>query len=380
MMQPFRTCLYCSSEADSREHWLQSALGGQLDPMILCGFHNREVDRLCDQPLIKQLAFFVHHLSVVKGRGDDGLPVTATMAEGETYNVGRDRIARVPRKILERDAARKPTVSQHPSVDDVKRFLSTTGQALGSPGISLRVTQPADGENLTLLHAMQIGGESGFRGVLKIAYEYVRGHLLGSVVDAHDDAALQRALLCSNDPTSFVRWLPYQMVPPPTVDYYCHRLFAWQHEESVLVIVELFSTVPFVVELPGLHLETASYFTQGVRGEAHISGEFVAPPAWSFADVPEHAQQSMLEEFHRRAEAIGQQSRWHALAMLMVDAIFDAIESHRDAPPAVIAAEAMRRIEEEIIVTHLDRQMLTMVFSGLAQTFVASRERTAPRD
>jgi hypothetical protein len=290
-------CLYCDAPADSLEHFLPSGLGGMLRLPILCSSHNQQVAKLCDDPLCDQMALFVNALRVVKYRGEGGVPITGKTSDGDAYTIDREQRPQPAMKILERDASGRPTKAQAPTIKAAEKLLKSMGLSQHDPGISIneeRVT------GLTIEFNPAFGGSDGLRGVLKIAYEYVRGVLGSAVLNSEADADTRRAIIGEDNPNTFVRWLPYEWLPADEVPFYSHRLGAWQAEENVLVLIEFFNTLPFVARLPGLELSKPQYYVQGIKGEDPLRGEMRAAPQWTWGDVPENALPIMFAGVEER--------------------------------------------------------------------------------
>jgi hypothetical protein len=264
---------------------------------ILCYEHNQLVASRCDAPLIGQMAFFVNALKVVKARGEDGVPIKGTTIDGDVCTISRDQRPEPAAKITERSPDGRPVKAHFPTMTAAQKFIKSMGLSPTDSKVSLekeRFTGP------TIHFAPAFGGSEGFRGILKVAYEYARGILEADIVDAEADEGTRHAILTERNPSGLVRWLPYERLPTGEVNFYSHRLAAWQSEGEALVIVELFNTLPFVARLPGLGLGKAAYFIQGVKGEKPIRGDMLAQPAWSWDDIPEHAQPLMFSGVQKR--------------------------------------------------------------------------------
>ena len=290
-------CLYCEKPAESLEHFLPSGIGGVLKLPILCDEHNQHVARHCDDPLCKQMTIFVNALRVVKARGEDGVPIAGKTVDGAIFTVDRDQRPQVSAQIIERDALGRPAKAQFPTMEAAEKLVRSMGLSPEDPGVILQ-KERLPGPTIEFTPAF--GGPDGFRGILKIAYEYARGVLGASVVDATCDDTTRQAILAGGAPAHFVRWLPYERLPAGEVAFYSHRLAAWQSENEVLVIVELFNTLPFVVRLPGLELRVAACYFQGIKGEQPLRGLMPLLPQWSWDDIPEHAQAQMLSGVEQR--------------------------------------------------------------------------------
>lgn len=332
-----RPCLYCLEAADSLEHFIPSGIGGMRALPILCKQHNQLVAKRCDAPLCAQLALFVHSLKVVKARGEDGVPMTGSTADGERYTIDRNHRPAPTMNILERDVNGRPVKARAPTMEAAEKLMKSMGIAAGDPNVIVekqRVTGP------TIQFAPELGGADGFRGILKIAYEYVRGFLEAQPVEVGDDEPTRNAIIGDRDPAEFVRWLPYEHLPSGEAAFFSHRLCAWQSGDEVLVIVELFNTMPFVVRLPGLRLPRAACYIQGVKGEEPLIGTMPIAPSWTWNDIPEHAQPLMFAGFEERLGTI-----------LQTRALAEVIEVAKEVFEIAVAERGEAATDEELTTT-----------------------------
>jgi hypothetical protein len=202
-----------------------------------------------------------------------------------------------PSGVIERDSQGKPTKIVCETREHAEKLLATMGLSLSDPSVVIEErTEPPP----TLSAAIAAGGEEGFRGILKIAYEFVRGHQNAVVTDANSNAEIVEAILGSRNASEFVRWLPYEMFAPFGTPYFSHHVMPWQQGSDVLVVVELFNAFPYVVRLPGLEIQQAVVFVQGIQGEDPFIGFPSIVPTWSWAKVPLHGQPQMFKELEAR--------------------------------------------------------------------------------
>lgn len=330
---------------------MPSGLGGVRKPKILCEFHNNKMSELCDTPLIEQLAFFVHALKVVKDRGEPGVPLTGVMPDGSKMHVDRDQVPRPPVEVLERSEDGRPVKVSGPTREAMRKFAKSMGL---NPNL---IDFEERSEALPpLKYALTFGDQAGLRGILKIGYEFVRGALGARAGSVENEKIVHDALLHSADSLALARWLPFEFLPPETeAEYFSHRLFAWTDGEATLVIVELFSTLPFVVRIPGVILDQPAYYIQGIHGQQPICGSFEHPPKWHWADIPEHAQPAMFEEFKKRTGAIIESMQFSSLISMAMQALIDAIVSKSAAADDAIIAAAVIAIDARLAVPMEDR-------------------------
>jgi hypothetical protein len=236
-----------------------------------------------------------------------------------------------------------------------EKLLESMGLSLNDPGVELKhEREPAPMLQIT----PAFGGVDGFRGILKIAYEYARGVLEATIVDAAADQKTRDAILAECDPADFVRWLPFERLPGGyEAPFYSHRLVAWQGEGEVLVIVEFFNILPFVVHLPGLRLPQPAYYIQGVQGERPIRGAVDLAPTWTWQEIPEHAQLDMLPIIEQRMKEIGQVRTFTEFAKVAIEALAVAFEQRGQGAP--------------------DDDILELVDSDLAARALRAEHRTA---
>ena len=346
-----RICLFCDEPATSAEHFILSAIGGTKKPRIVCVRHNGDVNRLCDEPLIRQLGFFVHALHVKKDRsnsrqegGDRGASIEGVDAYGNRYVVDRDRVPQLPPKVqvVERDVNGRPRLIVASTAEAAKKFIKSTGADPSTVKVEER-TEALGPLNFSL----ELGDPSGFPGILKIAYEYVRGYLVGETISRGDEKFIHPALLEGTDASDFVRWLPFTMLPGGgEAEFFSHRLVAWFDGVETLVIVELFNCLPFVVRLPGVKIQEPALFIQGIQGEQPLTDTMRPVPTWSFKDVPEHAQPSMMPEFKKRSGVIVESLQFDIFITAVTKALIARLTNHPETPdhdfPALIVADCER--------------------------------------
>jgi hypothetical protein len=337
-----RTCLYCNADATSPEHFIPAAIGGVLQPRITCPKHNGIVDRLCDNPLIEQFQYIVHLLKVVKDRRGRGVAVTLQGEDGNQYRVDEEHRVAPVRKVLERDESGKPTKVMSPSREDAENFLSSMGLSLEDPRVIL---EEHSGQPPRLSNQLQIGAETGFKGILKIAYEFVRGHQDAIIEDFGADEGTRQAIIGAGSAADYVRWLPYEMFGGfNQTPYFSHHIVAWQDGNVVLVIVELFNACPFVVRLPGLRLTKAVLYAQGIQREKPVFGTPVATPPWHWDNVPLDAQLMLLEEAHKRISLIIETSMRSDYLKVVCESAFEAIlAASAEDSVSQIVEDAIRR-------------------------------------
>lgn len=297
-----RSCLYCDDDATSIEHVISAGLGGRLRRTILCPRHNGVVNDRCDKPLTEQFQFLVHALGVDKDGRGEGQTVEMRTEDGRSYRVDADHVPHIKTGVLERDASGRPTKIALDDMEHGSKFLATMGLSPSDPTVVLegKTEFPPP---LTI--PMRVGGEEGFRGVLKIAYEFSRGVQGATIVDAVADGSIRDAIVGGAVAVDVVRWLPFEMYEQFTTECYSHHVLIWDTADAVLAIVELFNACPFVVRLPGLKLGKAPIlYAQGIKGEAPVIGGASSVPALNWDDVPLHAQAEMLPEVNRRLASI----------------------------------------------------------------------------
>lgn len=295
-----RVCLYCDKPADSMEHVFPEGLGGRAPQLILCRKHNGEVARKCDEPLIESLDFFVHVFKIKRKGGTRGISIAGKDTSGVEFRVDEEFKPRLAKgtTILERDANDRPVKFSATDMSAANKLIKSMKLPPDAPISTERRTMEAP----QITFSLQFGGAQAFRGILKIAYELARGLLGGTILsaDADADAGIRSALLDEADPMPFVKWLPYDKIPSGLEDTaFSSRIIAWQSDAEVLAIVEFFNCLPFVVRLPGVLIPSPALYVQSVQGgEPYLVNVDVSVP-WIFADIPDHAQPQIMEEFPR---------------------------------------------------------------------------------
>lgn len=336
-----KTCLYCSAPPTSPEHIIPSALGGVLRPLITCRTHNGAVNGTCDAPLIEQMNYLVHALRVVKDRRGSGSDVEMTDAAGAPFRVDSDhRPFPLGETVLERDAKGKPSKLRFNDLEHADKVLGSMGLSIDDPSVAIEHIREAAPPLET---ALVVGGPDGMRGILKIAYEFVRGYQKAEVCDPTADAHIQQILVSGLDPMQFVRWLPFELLPQfDQAPYFSHRIMAWQDDRDVIAVVELFNVYPFAVRLQGLRLERPVVFNQGLQGETPTFSEPRGSVQWHWNDVPLHAQPLMFTGVRERFNAIMQSMVLGDLLRILGECVAAAVrESEADTDDDAVVALAM---------------------------------------
>ena len=298
-----RDCLYCLAPAVSLEHFFPAGLGGTRKIPILCEYHNRMVADLCDKPLVESLAFFVHAFRIRRGNGEHGIAMEGTRLDGKPIVIDSDLRPQAPRiEILERGPNNRPAKVAGRTSEDLEKLLKSMGIDSSTVPFEERF-EPSPAVKFDL----QMGGPGAFRGILKIAYEFVRGYLDVPSTNPEAEASIHAALLYDRDPMPFVKWLPYEMLPGgDEAAIFSSRIAAWHDGTETLVIVEFFNCLPFIIRLPGIAVPRPELYIQSVHGGAPMTGTMIPGPSYTFSDVPDHAQLEMLDEFTKRFEPIVQ--------------------------------------------------------------------------
>ncbi len=298
---PPRTCLFCDQPAASLEHIIPQSLGGRLARRIVCLRHNGCLNVACDEPLVNQFQYFVHALRVVTERRDPGIAVIGATASGKTFVVDSDHKPRLPRtQVLERDAKGLPTKVIAPDEESARKLIASMGLDPDTVPLEVRTERPE-----ALNFPIKLGGAEGFRGVLKIAYEYVRAYLGATVSDSNGETSIHNALLHGGDPAAFVRWLPYELADSvPRAEFFSHRVLAAPADGETLVVIEFFNVAPFIVRLPGILVDGAHMLFQGLSGELPVEPRIDGRLPFGWASVQEHAQPQMFPGFQERIGTI----------------------------------------------------------------------------
>lgn len=296
-----RDCLYCLAPAVSLEHFFPAGLGGTRKIPILCEYHNCKVADLCDKPLVESMAFFVHAFRIRRGSGEHGIAMQGTGPDGKPIVIDSDLRPQAPKiEILERGLDNRPAKVAGRTIEAVEKLLKSMGIDPSTVTFEERF-EPSPAVKFDL----HMGGPGAFRGILMIAYEFVRGYLNVPSTDREAEALIHAALLHGADPMPFVRWLPYEMLPGgDEVGVFSSRIATWFDGTETVVIVELFNCLPFVIRLPGIAVPGPELYIQSVHGGDPMTGTMMRPPFYTFADVPEHAQHQILAEFTKRFEPI----------------------------------------------------------------------------
>jgi len=350
-------CLFGPEPANSREHFIPSAIGGQERPPILCELHNGVVAKLCDEPLLNELQFFVHALRVKKdrGRGEDGGILKARDASGEIRTIDRNY-----KPIAKRDIQRSPDgrpvgTPKFSNMKEARKFVKSRGSNPDS--VTYRVGSEPIQPVLVMQHQVS---EDIVRGVLKIAYEFVRGLYNAPVIDAEAELGIHRALIEGEDPSKYAQWLPYALAADNAVEFHHHRIMAWHDGTESLVIVQLFNCVSYVVRLPGVAITTAPYYVQGIHGQTPIFGNYHPIPEWHWGDVPKNAEIADQPEFGRRALVYANVITLVSLAILTREAVGEqhSVDGRVHDPEFIVATVESRcsrslTVEEHGWVLHL---------------------------
>lgn len=358
-----RTCLFCDDPATSLEHFFPQGLGGIWKIPILCPEHNRFIGNHCDEPLVESMSFFVHALRIKRADGR-GIPIKGIDANGKEFVVDTDHKPQLPGvEIIERTPDNRPSKAAAPTEKQVKKLLKSMGVD-PSDAIFVQQTEPPP----TLNFSLQLGGVEAFRGVLKIAYEFVRGYLESPSIDALSEAKIHEAILEDGDTHQFVRWLPYEMLPGgDEFPEFSSRIAAWYDGDETLVIVEFFNCIPFVVRLPGIAVSRPELYIQSVHGGDPATGTMNPPPAWHFSDVPAHAQPLMMAEFEKRVQPILKTMQAMMYVVPIATSIGKAYEADANATEQEFIDEARRALEAEVgrALSEAERKMCDDMVSAI---------------
>ena len=234
-------------------------------------------------------------------RGEDGIAVKGVDENGKPFIVDRDYKPQIPgTEILERGVDGRPVKAVARSVEAINKLLKSM-----NVDRMMATFEEKFEASPTLKFELKLGGHEAFRGILKIAYEYVRGVLDVPSTDAVSEAAIHDVLLNDADPVPFVGWLPYEMLPAgEEAPFFSHRVIAWFDGTETLVIVELFNCLPFIVRLPGIAVPRPELYVKGVQGGEPLTGTMNPAPTWKFSDVPVNPQAAMLPGFEERIKPI----------------------------------------------------------------------------
>ena len=296
-----RDCLYCAAQAVSLEHFFPAGLGGTRKIPILCEYHNGKVADLCDKPLVESLAIFVHAFRIRRGSGEHGIAMQGTGPDGKPIVIDSDFRPQAPKiEILERGLNNRPAKAAGRTIEALERLLKSMGIDPSTATFEERF-EPSPPVKFDL----QMGTPGAFRGILKIAYEFVRGYLDVSSTSPEAETSIHAVLLHGADPMPFVKWLPYEMLPGgEEAAVFSSRIMAWYDGTETLVIVEFFNCLPLVIRLPGIAAPRPELYIQSVHGGDPMTGTMVPRPSYTFGDVPEDALIEMLDEFTKRLGSI----------------------------------------------------------------------------
>jgi hypothetical protein len=340
-----RDCLYCPAPAASLEHFFPAGLGGTRKIPILCVKHNGDVAKLCDEPLIECLAFFVHAFRIRRGNGEHGIAIKGVGADGKSIVIDSNfRPQVLPIDVLERTADSRPAKVAGRNVEALEKLLKSMGVDPSSVTFEERF-EPAP----TVTFSLAIGGPGPFRGILKIAYEFVRGYLDVASTDPVAEAKIHAALLHGADPTPFVKWLPYEMLPGGAeADTFSSRIIAWFDGTETLVIVEFFNCLPFVVRLPGIAVLRPELYIQSVHGGDPMTGTMIPSPGWTFSDLPADAETRVAAEFPTRLKPITDTQKMSMFVIPTATAMGECFQADPTVGEDAMRAFVLARLAEHI--------------------------------
>ncbi len=248
----FRKCLYCSKQADSKEHILPASLGGHRERRgILCADCNSAMGPLVDA-LVSEIGPLSGMLGVSNTRTREKIRARLESDSGPLTLDERGRPAlEVPQVLTERlrGDGKKVVQMNFSSERQYQEWLQSERHQGRSPKQLSRVEQVRYLSDSPVLK-FSIGCEASRRAVAQIAYNLL-AHIAPSVAREPGLQGLRDYIRHGNDGTPRTVELlaiPRERIVGPRFEF-GHQILVAQDGNAISSIVRLFGTLDFLVRM-----------------------------------------------------------------------------------------------------------------------------------